>query len=557
MSIPDPRLQSSIFDVAFIAEDLFDITNRFRLFREQILPVLRDARGKMVELYCEDNGRPAVEPVVMAGVSLLQFMEKMPDRQACEMVREHLGWKYALDLEIGYKGFHPTSLVKFRNRLLEGERQRMVFDAVLDTLQEKGFVKKRSKQRLDSTHVLGLVSSMSRLQVVRETMQKLLQAMEKQGIHVNYEDWDAFMERYCYHQIDWRQQSKEQLTEKFKQAGTDCLNLMEWFNQQDTSWKELDSYQLLERVFHEQFEMSEEGVNVRKSEASGTVQNPHDPDAQWSTKDTTKQKEWVGYKAQIAETIPDIQEAKNKGEPTEQFVTEITTTEAITSDIEGMKRNLEQQKQHHEENPQELYVDTAYVSDDTLAEAQEEDRELVGPARSSINNCKGFDTDQFDIDIDARSAICPAGKRSKHCSLIKDSYQGTSYYRFEWGSHCDTCELQKSCTSGKSGRRIVSVGIHHDLLQKRRREMKTEGFQKRMQQRNGIEGTISELTRLGLRRTRYRGLAKTTLANYFIGAACNVKRWLRLLAWNIENVMGEMKMQSEALWSQNGDMVLV
>ena len=164
---------------------------------------------------------------------------------------------------------------------------------------------------------------------------------------------------------------------------------------------------------------------------------------------------------------------------------------------------------------------------------------------------------QFDIDIDSRSALCPAGKTSKHCSLIKDSYQGTSYYRFEWGSHCDTCELQKSCTSGKSGRRIVCVGIHHDLLQKRRREMKNEDFQKRMQQRNGIEGTISELIRLGLRRTRYRGLAKTTLANYFIGAACNAKRWIRLLAWNIENVIGEMKTQIEALLSPNGDLVLV
>ncbi|MCX7001732.1 MAG: transposase [bacterium] len=52
-----------------------------------------------------------------------------------------------------------------------------------------------------------------------------------------------------------------------------------------------------------------------------------------------------------------------------------------------------------------------------------------------------------------------------------------------------------------------------------------------MHQRNAIEGTISELTRNGMRRTRYRGLAKTRLANYFHGVACNIRRWLRLLAW--------------------------
>jgi hypothetical protein len=27
------------------------------------------------------------------------------------------------------------------------------------------------------------------------------------------------------------------------------------------------------------------------------------------------------------------------------------------------------------------------------------------------------------------------------------------------------------------------------------------------------------------------GLAKTKLANYFHGTACNIRRWLRLLAW--------------------------
>ena len=107
--------------------------------------------------------------------------------------------------------------------------------------------------------------------------------------------------------------------------------------------------------------------------------------------------------------------------------------------------------------------------------------------------------------------------------------------RFEWGAACDACPLRGSCTTSKSGRRTVCVGAHHDRLQARRREMKTEAFRKRMHQRNAIEGTISELTRLGLRRTRYRGLAKTTLANHVLAAACNVRRWLRLLAWRQQN----------------------
>ncbi len=37
----------------------------------------------------------------------------------------------------------------------------------------------------------------------------------------------------------------------------------------------------------------------------------------------------------------------------------------------------------------------------------------------------------------------------------------------------------------------------------------------------------------GLRRARYRGLAKTKLQNYFTGAACNVKQWIRREAWKL------------------------
>ena len=179
------------------------------------------------------------------------------------------------------------------------------------------------------------------------------------------------------------------------------------------------------------------------------------------------------------------------------------------------------------ETPDQLYTDAGYVSDDTLAEAEDEGRELIGPARPPGNPGKLFDTTMFDVDVANRKAVCPAGHVSRQCSLINDKHNGSVYYRFEWGSLCDGCELQKQCTRRKDGRRHLSVGVHHEALQKRRREMETEEFKQKMHRRNAIEGTISEFTRAGGRRTRYRGLAKTTLANYFQGAAMNIGRWIR------------------------------
>jgi hypothetical protein len=55
-----------------------------------------------------------------------------------------------------------------------------------------------------------------------------------------------------------------------------------------------------------------------------------------------------------------------------------------------------------------------------------------------------------------------------------------------------------------------------------------------MHRRNVIEGTVREFTRAGGRRSRYRGLAKTTLAHDVQGAAVNINRWVRLAQWEVE-----------------------
>ena len=67
---------------------------------------------------------------MLYGVSLLQFMEKAPDRKAHEHVKLHLGCKYALDLELDEPGFDHTTLVNFRQRGVQAGGQRIGFDAL-------------------------------------------------------------------------------------------------------------------------------------------------------------------------------------------------------------------------------------------------------------------------------------------------------------------------------------------------------------------------------------------------------------------------------------------
>ena len=107
-------------------------------FGKRFFPSSSRCDEQLETLYCESNGRPAIDPVLLCGVTLLQFMEKVSDRRAAEQVAYHLGWKYALDLELPYEGFHPTVLVYFRDRLEENKAERVIFDGIIDLIDRTG-----------------------------------------------------------------------------------------------------------------------------------------------------------------------------------------------------------------------------------------------------------------------------------------------------------------------------------------------------------------------------------------------------------------------------------
>src|SRR5690348_6716030 len=100
MSLPEFSLQGSLYGIDNLLGDQFPRDDRFRLFAARVRPLLVKARPALEAAYCRDNGRPGVEPVLLLGVCLLQFMERAPDRQAVEMLKYHLGWKLALGLEL-------------------------------------------------------------------------------------------------------------------------------------------------------------------------------------------------------------------------------------------------------------------------------------------------------------------------------------------------------------------------------------------------------------------------------------------------------------------------
>ena len=633
MSLPDFSTQAELFSTAGLSASLFAPTDRYRLFAKLVYPRLAANRAALEKCYCADNGRVALEPVLMLGTSVLQYLDGMPDRQAVEMLRYHAGWNFALNRQLGDEVFHPSSLVNFRHRLEEHEQSALGFTIILNALEEAGLVSRQSRQRLDSTQMFGRVARMSLLDCVRESLRLALKELEGALTpEARPVFWGGLWERYVESQTDYRAGS-ETLARKLAESGSDAWQLLAWLRQPaQTEWAAGGQAQLLARVFAEQFEIqagpaaqaaqekiavatngatvapalgvppeahwtqaqattshpipspTEEAPRVaaaapaipgappvapaphvdgavtgppkedptqgpavgngaviqpkdKKQLASDRVQNPHDPEATYAVKGQgEKKKEHVGYKVQVAETVCEAE--LTAGEPTRNFITGIVTHPAYESDQAGAVKMEAEQAAMGLDKPPVQYVDAAYVSAQKLVQAQAEGREIIGPALPGPQKEGRFTAAEFQVKVEERQAICPAGRASPQCSRLVEESTGKVSYRFEFGTQCQDCPRRDRCLGKDQRHRTLVVGEHHTALQARRQEQQTGAFKQRMKHRNAIEGTQSELVRAhGLRRARYRGLAKAKLQNYFIGAACNVKRWIRREIWQLQHAV--------------------
>jgi transposase len=545
MSLPEFSTQSFLFSTAALSCSLFPEKDRYRLFAKLVYPRLVKVRPQLAAAYCPEEGRPAIEPLLLLGVSILQFLDGEPDRAALEMLRYHAGWNFALNRQLGDPAFHPTTLVNFRQRLLDHDLSAVGFQAILDGLVEAGLVARQTRQRLDSTQMFARVSRMSRLDCVRQTLRLALLELESTTAGLARPPWWALLEeRYVQTKLDYRMEATA-LRQKMNAAGADAALVLAWVRQlAQPAPGQGEQFKLLERVWSEHFQMDGSGQSQPlEAQPSGAVYNPHDPDAQWAVKGQGRdRKEHVGYKVQIAETVAQTKVAKE--EPTPNFITAVVTQPAIGSDDAGLPLVEKQQARLGLEKPSQWYLDGAYVSAQRLAQAQAEGRELVGPAQPAPKKDGRFSLEDFDVCVEERRAICPAGKTSTQCSRSEEQQTHKVSFHFEFGIHCHDCPLRRQCLGKDQRHRAITVGQYHTHLQARRREQRTEAFKAKAQRRNGIEGTQSELVRAhGLRKARYLGLPKAGLQNLLAATACNAKRWIRRTAWQLAQAAAQARTQ--------------
>jgi hypothetical protein len=147
----------------------------FALLAEHGDRIVRD--GDFAECYSSGMGRPSIPPSQLAKVMLLQHRTGASDEQAMECVAWDLRWKIALGLPVDHPGWHPTSLTKFRARLLLHGKERLALENTLRLAGELGMLEGTAEQIIDSTPMLGAAATQDTVRLVRHGVKKLIEAV--------------------------------------------------------------------------------------------------------------------------------------------------------------------------------------------------------------------------------------------------------------------------------------------------------------------------------------------------------------------------------------------
>jgi transposase len=478
------------------------------------------------------KGQPAVHPVRLILVTILQFAEGLSDRQAVEAVRARIDWKYLLHLDLEDDGFDFSVLSEFRDRVLAHQAGQTLFDKLLAILKEKGLIKAKGKQRTDSTHVLAAIRDLNRLEFVHETMRDALESLATVApswlISIAPPVWP---ERYGRRLFSFNSPKTDKERDKLVQLiGADGFSLLAAIDAaKDVEWLDkVPAVVTLRMVWEQQFTKPPGPPRFLEHDeqppSAERIVSPHDTDARFSMKQDT---EWNGYKAHFTETCD---------ENLPRIITNTATTLATRPDW-GMLPEVHQALQRIDLLPADHLVDTGYVSAASIVSSQRDyNVRVIGPPMEDSSwqaKENGFDKSYFEIDWEKNQATCPGKKTSRSWATDKS---GMTHIAFK-PTDCYKCKFREICVRGETPaghplarHLILKPKAEHEALMAARAELNNEDFWLRYKERSGIEGTISQAVRTcDARRSRYIGLKKTEFQNVLIGLAINVTRlgqWL-------------------------------
>lgn len=461
------------------------------------------------ECYSQRMGRPSIPPSTLAKVLLLQHRTGVSDEQAMECVAWDLRWKVALGLPVDHQGWHPTTLTKFRARLLLHKKEGLALENTLRLAGELGMLDGSVEQIIDSTPMLGAAATQDTVRLVRHGVKKLIDTVTAadRGAGDALGDGLAFDYEKPAEKPDCRWREKAERERMLTRVAQDAERGLEAVKRADGLLDDeavKAAHDLLRELIGQDFDIDEDGVpRLHRGTRSDRIISTVDSEMRHGRKSASQR--FDGYKLSASVT--------NSSDP---LITAVHVAPGSETDGPQAKHLIDCQAPQR--RPRRVLGDTAYGNGPVRAELAERGIEILANVPEGKVTEEVLGKHDFRIDLDANTVTCPNGQ-TVPIWTSPSGYSGASFT----AAMCRACPIKERCCPGRP-RRQIRIMEHEHLLQAGRAMLKDPERSEHLRRtRPRIERLLGLLAnRYGARKSRYIGSAKARLQAAWAAALVNL-----------------------------------
>lgn len=449
----------------------------------------------LADSYCEDFGRPAKEPELMAKLLFLEYLYNLSDVRAIEEATYNLVFLWFLGLNPDDKLPNPSLLAKFRTlRLTEWALDEIISEIVRQCV-ETGIIKSKEVS-IDATHIGANCVKLVPERIMKQLAIRIFKALKKDlgeipdTVDMNIPD---------YKSIEDHKEAKETMKAYLEKV----MNEAAAYAGEHTKAAIEEAMDVL----------SDERFIIQKG-----LRSLSDPDARVGHKSPTDT--FFGYKTEYAMT------------PDERIITAIDVHDGEYVDGKEAEKLIERTEAAGVE-VKTVYGDKAYFRKDILDMLEDKQIEGVIPVSASVYK---VDEELYSYNKDSDQWFCFMGNHTVGCKKgTQGNGRGDTYEIYTYvfkKEQCAQCPYREQCIGKAKGkakklRVTTSAPIFYEISQ----EQKKPEFKEKYKKRASIEWKNAEMKHLhGMARARGWGKRSVTFQIKLTAIAVNLKRIAAIIA---------------------------
>jgi hypothetical protein len=486
-------------------------------------------------LYADCPSRPNIPVNVLVSLEFLKAGNGWTDEELYEQYCFNVQARYAVGYrQLGEGHFDLRTLYKFRERLSRYMQETGInlldqaFAQVTDE-QIEAYQVKTATQRMDSTQVASNIRQMGRIQLLVTVLQRIFRSLTKKDQAYYAETFAPYLKGHAGQYV--YQMKREETDDHLQTIGELMQRLL---SELKPNYGEEAVYQVLERVFHEHFQIEVDVVHSKTSDqlSASSMQSPDDLEATYRNK---RGQGYRGYTANITETCDPSNEL--------QLITNVQVASNNVDDTHLLAEALPELKERTDLDT--LYTDGGYGSPDMDSVMSEEQIEQIQTAiRGRKPSSEKLHLSDFEIKQTDKGKptqiTCPNGQNVK----VKASNRKKSFVAHFEVEDCQSCPYSQACPA-KLGKRdprrhLRFTQAQTNVAQRRRRSQ--IHLEDGRNLRAGVEATVRQVKHpFPAGKLPVRGKFRVTCMVIGSAIMSNIRRIQRYKTLKIEQIDQEIK----------------